>query len=262
MVSGRRSWTSDSAPTGKRWGYFPIDSPTVPRLFYGWGELLHVNRPRIDDPSTWRGLETDDFYEIQHRVAEAAVLRDEGFQMDVVAGVDQAFQGDDVLSCAVSMRGEGVVEKSSARCPVEMPYVPGLLAFREMPAALAAVRGLDGRPDALLVDGSGTIHPRRAGLATHLGVALDLPTVGVIKNLLCGETEEPTAVGEANPVMFQGDVVGYSFLSKERCNPVYVSPGHRFSPEGALELVRKWLQGHKLPEPIFRADRCVAGMKE
>ncbi|MBS1263289.1 MAG: Endonuclease V [Methanonatronarchaeales archaeon] len=213
--------------------------------------------PSLPDPSTWTHLTKEGLYRLQEEVAERATFDDEGGDVERVAGVDQAFPGDLVLSCVVSMEGEDVVERSAAEGETPMPYVPGLLVFREMPTAMAAVESLDDEPDALLVDGSGAIHPRFAGLATHLGVALDLPTVGVIKNLLCGETEEPTEVGEANPVLYEGRLVGYSFLSKERCNPVYVSPGHRFSPEGALDLVREWLTGHKLPEPIFLADRCV-----
>lgn len=218
-------------------------------------------RPRIDEPADWEGLSREALHDLQRRVADRAVLRDDRGDVEVVAGVDQAFQDDDALSCALSMRDGEETERSGARREAPLPYIPGLLAFREMPAALAAVEALGEEPAALLVDGSGIIHPRRAGLATHLGVALDLPAVGVIKNLLCGETEEPTRVGEANPVVFEGDVVGYSFLSKERCNPIYVSPGHRFSPEGALDLVREWLQGHKLPEPVFLADRCVDEFK-
>lgn len=214
--------------------------------------------PELVDPSTWGELPPEEMYEIQERVSERAIFEDEHGEVETGAGVDQAFPGDRVVSCAVSMRGRSVVERSYVEEEAVMPYVPGLLAFREMPAAMAAVDGLEEQPDALLVDGSGRIHPRFAGLATHLGVALDLPSVGVTKNLLCGETEEPTEVGEANRVVYEGRLVGYSFLSKERCNPIYVSPGHRYSPEGALRLVRNWLQGHKLPEPIFEADRCVS----
>jgi len=215
----------------------------------------------VSDPGQWRDVSNEQLKKVQHLVADASVLEDVHGGVERVAGVDQAFPENEVLSCVVSMESGSEVERSSASTGVPMPYVPGLLAFREMPSALDAVKGLGEGPDALLVDGSGAIHPRLAGFATHLGVALDVPAAGVTKNLLCGETEDPVEVGETNPVIYEGDVVGYSFLSKVRCNPIYVSPGHRFSPEGALELVREWLMGHKLPEPIFLADKCVGELR-
>ena len=194
-----------------------------------------------------------------------------------VVGVDQAFRtdrGEDrpdaAVSAAVAFRGGRVIEYASATTPLSIPYVPGLLAFREGEPILAALDALDADPDLLICDGSGRIHFREAGLATHVGVLRDVPSVGVAKSLLCGEPDEPTverpegwrtpvraddAVTTAEP----GTVIGHAFQSRQypnskRVNPLYVSPGHRVSAATAVEFVAALCAGYKLPEPTRLAD--------
>jgi deoxyribonuclease V len=149
-----------------------------------------------------------------------------------------------------------------------VPYVPGLLAFREGGPALDALARLSVDPDLLVVDGSGRVHPRQAGLATHLGVVLDCPAVGVAKSLLCGTLDDDPAgrpVGWRTPVRADdgvdapdGTVLGYAHQSRQFdsgvVNPLYVSPGHRTTAGTATDLVAACGGDYKLPEPTRLAD--------
>ena len=194
----------------------------------------------------------------------------------LVAGVDQSFLDERVVSAIVVLRGAEVVERTYAVSPMEFPYVPGLLSFREGGPILDAFEALDTEPDVVFFDGSGRIHYRQAGLATHMGVALDLPALGVAKSLLCGRTVAPTeelASGERVVVEADDDVtapagtvIGYAvqtrqFDSSFRINPVYVSPGHRLSAETAANLVDGCRGGYKLPEPTRLADQYADDAK-
>ncbi|WGI16953.1 endonuclease V [Methanonatronarchaeum sp. AMET-Sl] len=206
----------------------------------------------------------DELIGLQHSIADKAEIFDDFGDIKLVGGVDQGFiERDYVVSVAVTIGvGGDLVEKSVSVRELDFPYIPGLLAFREAPSAIDALSSLDRAPDIVLVDGSGIIHPRRAGMATHIGVELDLPTIGVTKNLLCGElVSEPNKVGDCTEIRLDGDLVGYCFLTKKACNPIYVSPGHRVSPKTAVEVVDNCLDGYKLPEPIRLADQLVGEEK-
>jgi deoxyribonuclease V len=172
-----------------------------------------------------------------------------------------------------------MVDTAEARRETRIPYIPGLLAFREGEAVVASVCALETTPDIVLVDGSGRIHPRQAGLATHVGVALDIPTVGVAKSLLCGEPcRSAEGLGEDERVAIAADdsvdapsdtTIGYAYQSKQysenasmTVNPLYVSPGHRVSAETAVDLVAEACYGYKLPEPVRRADSLADEAKQ
>lgn len=201
----------------------------------------------------------------------------------VVVGVDQAFLTpddgeDEAVSAAVAIRDGVVIEHASATTPLSIPYVPGLLAFREGGPMLAALDALAVEPDLLVCDGSGRIHFREAGIATHVGVLLDVPSVGVAKSLLCGDPDESTdgrPAGWRTPIRADesvetadtdaaGDsraapVIGHAVQSRQypnsrRVNPLYVSPGHRVSAETAADLADALCAGYKLPEPTRIAD--------
>ena len=187
----------------------------------------------------------------------------------LIAGVDQAFLDDRVVSAIVCMRGNETVERVHAVTPLEFPYIPGLLSFREGDPILAAFSELDSVPDLVLFDGSGRIHFREAGLATHVGLTLDVPAIGVAKSLLCGtprantddrEAGERIAI-EANEDVAAppGTVIGYAVQTKQFAgnryiNPLFVSPGHRVSAATAADCVLALTDEHKLPEPTRRAD--------
>ncbi|WP_158057594.1 endonuclease V [Halorussus halophilus] len=199
----------------------------------------------------------------------------------MVVGVDQAFtsDGEQAISAIVAVQDGDVVERVHAVEPCQIPYIPGLLSFREGGAILSAFEELSVEPDLAIVDGSGRIHFRQAGLATHVGVTLDLPAIGVAKNLLCGRAEEPLdeplPEGVRVPIKAdedvtapEGTVIGYALQSKQYdnpsrryVNPLYVSPGHRVSAKTATELVWRLCAGYKLPEPTRLADAYADEVK-
>ena len=194
----------------------------------------------------------------------------------VVAGIDQAFLGDRAVSAVVVLRGGEVIAREHAVTPLSMPYVPGLLAFREGESIVAALDALDADPDLLVFDGSGRLHYREAGIATHVGVCFDVPAVGVAKSLLCGRPRRETDAldaGDRVPIEADdsmtapdGTVVGHAYQSRQypnstRINPLYVSPGHRLSAETALECVVATGGEYKLPRPTRLADQYADGLK-
>lgn len=179
-----------------------------------------------------------------------------------VAGVDVAFPAPGALSrgAAVLLRLPELVPvaASVAELPTHFPYIPGLLSFRELPALLAALAGLPERPDVVLVDGQGIAHPRRFGVACHLGVTLDCPTIGVAKSVLCGTYEDPAPErGSQSPLVHKGEVIGTVLRTRERVRPVIVSCGHRVGLLEAVALVRACTRGYRLPEPTRLADRLA-----
>jgi len=191
--------------------------------------------------------------EVQKRIASQVILQ-ANLSIDAVAGVDQAFFGQWVLSAAVVFnRSMQILSISRSRYKAALPYVPGFLSFREGAPAIKAVRDLDVKPTLLFVDGCGINHPCMAGLACFVGVILKIPTVGISKNVLCGEFEIPERVGEANPLILQDKLVGYVLLSKKGCRPIIIAPGHWISADSALETARLYLLDHKLPEPCRQA---------
>ena len=224
---------------------------------------------------------------LQHDVAEAAIFEDDadGFadgkddrtDPPLVAGVDQAFLDDRAISAIVVLQGESVHERVAAESPLEIPYIPGLLSFREGSPILDAFEQLSAAPDFVLFDGSGRIHFRQAGIATHMGVVLDRPSVGVAKRLLCGEPRgslENLQTGSRVPIEADSRVdapagthLGYAVQTKQYesssrwINPLYVSAGHRVSSETASNLVIETCAGYKLPEPIRLADAYVGEVK-
>lgn len=230
------------------------------------------------DPSMSRA----EMESIQREIAREAVFEDAlGFdpaavtvesptpETPLVAGVDQAFLDDRIVSAIVLTRGDEVVTRTHTTTPSEFPYVPGLLSFREGGPILEAFETLDTDPDVVVFDGSGRIHFREAGLAVHIGVALDLPAIGVAKALLCGQpvsATETLAAGErvdivANEQMStpDGTTVGHALQTRQypnshRINPVYVSPGHRVSADTATTIIDRCRGKYKLPEPTRLAD--------
>ena len=152
-----------------------------------------------------------------------------------------------------------VVEQVLHRQPTTMPYIPGLLSFRELPAILKAYACLAHQPDMLMVDGQGIAHPRRMGIATHLGLWLDLPTIGVGKSRLCGRyADVPPQKGATVPLMDKGEEVGRVMRSREGVKPLFISSGHYISLDSACDWVRACLTRYKLPEPTRQADRLAS----
>lgn len=180
-----------------------------------------------------------------------------------VAGVDAGFedQGRTTRAAAVVLRWPdlAVVERQLVRQPTAFPYVPGLLSFRELPAVLAALGQLHTVPDLILCDGQGIAHPRRLGLACHLGLLIDCPTIGVAKSRFVGTHGDlPAPKGSWVPLMDGDERIGAVLRSRTGTRPLYVSPGHRISLETAIAYVLGCTPRYRLPETTRQADRLAS----
>lgn len=153
------------------------------------------------------------------------------------------------------------LDEAVAEQPTGLPYMPGLLSFRELPAILAALQRLSSLPDLVLCDGQGIAHPRRFGVACHLGVETGLTTIGVGKTRLCGHAQPPGLErGQSTPLFHRGEVIGRLLRTRQNVRPVFVSSGHRISLDSATRLVLACAPRYRLPEPIRAADR-LAGQR-
>jgi len=195
---------------------------------------------------------------LQERLRARVVTEDRLEGSGRVAGVDVHYDRRRRLTFAAAVRlaADGTLAASAlAARPTRFPYVPGYLAFREAPAALEALTVL-GEVELLFVDGHGLAHPRRFGIACHLGVLLDRPTVGVAKTRLVGRYAEPAAeAGSWTPLEHRGEVVGAVVRTRTGVRPVFVSVGHRLSLATAVRLTLAFARGFRLPEPTRLADR-------
>jgi deoxyribonuclease V len=186
-------------------------------------------------------------------------------QIRTVAGLDVAYMGREgetkqgkAAVVALSFPELEVIEQVTAVTEVTFPYVPGLLSFREAPALLAALERLETRPDVLVFDGQGYAHPRRFGLASHLGIYLNMPSVGCAKSRLIGSYDEPgPQQGSLSPLLDHGEVIGMVVRSKVRTKPLFISIGHLIDLATAVELVLRCLRGYRMPEPTRLADKLT-----
>ncbi len=184
--------------------------------------------------------------------------------VSVVAGVDCAFGEEHVFAMAVvwDIERRAVVETRALRRALQFPYVPGLLSFREAPALMAVLRRVSTAFEAVLCDGQGLAHPRRMGLACHLGVLLNKATVGCAKSRLLGTYVEPGRErGAHSELLHRGERVGSVLRTRTGVKPLFVSPGHRCNQQGAVDLVLRCGGGYRLPEPVRLADQGVAEFK-
>ncbi len=200
---------------------------------------------------------------IQRRLA-ARVVKRNTFEsldaVDTVAGVDVSIKRGEARAAIVVLAYPGMelVDQSTAVRPVEFPYVPGLLAFRELPAILDAYEELATQPDLLMVDGHGYAHPRRFGVGCYVGVELDLPAIGCGKSLLVGEHRAPGARrGSRTQLKHKGEVIGTCLRTRDGVKPIYVSIGHRIDLPTAERVALRCARRYRLPEPIRAADRAA-----
>lgn len=208
-------------------------------------------------------VDPDTAIALQKSLAPRVVRHDEIGDVEHIAGVDIGFEddGETTRAVVVIMRWPSleIVERVLHRKPTQMPYIPGLLSFRELPAALEAFEQLSVTPDLLMVDGMGIAHPRRLGIAAHLGLWLDMPAIGVGKSRLCGQHEEvPEARGSWVPLTHRNETIGGVLRTRERVKPLYISTGHRVSLETSIDWVMQCLTRYKLPEPTRQADRIAS----
>jgi len=201
---------------------------------------------------------------LQHRLRSRVVRLGGPRTIKLVAGTDVGFErGGGITRAAVallSFPALELVDYAIARLPTRFPYVPGLLSFREVPALLAALRLLRGEPDLILCDGHGYAHPRRFGIASHLGVYLGLPSIGVAKSRLIGEHGQPVQRrGAWVPLKDKGETIGAVLRTRPYTQPIYVSIGHRVSLPQAVRYVMACATAYRLPETTRWAHRLASG---
>lgn len=201
---------------------------------------------------------------LQSRLSAEIVCRDDFGTIDRIAGVDVGFEDNGrTTRAAVAVLAFPSLQLETsaiARTPTRFPYVPGLLSFREAPAVLAAMEQFDVPPDLLLCDGQGIAHPRRLGIASHLGLLLDIPAIGVAKTRLIGKHGEvPDERGAWVPLRDGGETIGAVLRTRRGVKPLYVSPGHRIGLESAIAWVMACLTRYRLPETTRWAHRLASG---
>jgi len=215
---------------------------------------------------SWR-LGINEAKETQRRLATRVSRNSEVIAPRFIAGLDISAgkaQGVATGTAVVLDYPElRVVETQVAQGRLDFPYIPGLLSFRESPLTLAACEQLSIIPDLILVDGQGVAHPRRFGLASHLGLFLDMPTIGCAKSLLCGSHEEPgVEPGSYVEITDRGEAIGVALRTKLGVKPVFVSTGHKIDLETAVHWVLECCRGYRLPEPLRLAHLAAAGNLE
>ena len=212
----------------------------------------------------WALLTPSQARQLQDQEAIRVITEDDlPASIELLAGVDVGFENEDTVRAAiVVLRREDLapVDYSLARLPVSMPYVPGLLSFRECPVILKALEQLHTRPDLLLCDGQGIAHPRRLGIASHIGLLTGMPSIGVAKSILTGRHGPvPERKGQWTPLLHRKQQIGAVLRTREGTKPLIISPGHRISLNTAIDWVMACVTRYRLPETTRWADGLASG---
>lgn len=199
---------------------------------------------------------------LQRELAARVITHDQLDKVKLVAGTDVSYQkhGDRLVAAVVVLNAHTleVVEIATAEATVQFPYIPGLFSFRELPPLLQAFAQLQHTPDLVVCDGQGLAHPRRFGLACHLGVLFDIPSIGCGKTRLIGQHTDPAPTrGASAPLLDKGETIGQVLRTKTHIQPLYVSIGHRVSLNTACDWVLKLAPKYRLPETTRQADQLV-----
>jgi deoxyribonuclease V len=207
-------------------------------------------------------LQISEAIALQRQLAKQIILQDHVGEVKYVAGVDMAINEENGMARAavvlLTYPALEIVEKHVYEEPIRMPYVPGLLSFREAPSVLGAFNKLCHRPDLVLVDGQGIAHPRRIGIASHLGLWLQLPTIGCGKSILTGHYNQDELKEDAGswvPLVDKQETIGAVVRTRTRVRPMIISPGHLISLETSIHYVLACGKGYRLPEPTRLADK-------
>ena len=219
---------------------------------------------KISQRHAW-ALNVEEAIAIQEQLRGEVITSDQLEEpVQYVAGVDVGFEAGGTISRAavavLSFPSLQLQESAIARRSTTFPYVPGFLSFREIPAVLDALEKLNNIPDLILCDGQGIAHPRRFGIACHLGLIVDIPTIGVAKSLLIGKHEEvPEQRGNWQPLINRGELIGAVLRTRTGTKPLYVSSGHRVSLPTAIKYVLRCTPKYRLPETTRIADKLASG---
>lgn len=203
---------------------------------------------------------------IQQQLRARVISEDRLGPVHYVAGVDVGFEQSNTITRAavtvLSFPGLELKDQALARRPTSFPYIPGLLSFREVPAVLDAFARLNIRPDLVLCDGQGIAHPRRFGIACHIGVWMDIPAIGVAKSRLIGTHDEvPDCKGGYADLYDHGERVGVVLRTRVNVRPLYISIGHRISLETAIDYVMRCTTRYRLPETTRYAHKLASNLK-
>jgi len=210
----------------------------------------------------WTGLTPTAAVALQRELAGGVDTTSSFGDFDLIAGADCSYNRFSPWFFAIVViwrrRDGAIVETAEAVGKSPFPYVPGLLSFRELPTVLEAFAKLTVRPDVVLVDGQGIAHPRRLGIASHLGLWIDLPTIGCAKSRLVGTHKNPRKRrGSIVPLIDKDEVIGDVVRTKDGVKPLYISPGHRMNRESAVRTVLACGRGYRMPEPTRQAHLYV-----
>jgi len=206
--------------------------------------------------------------QLQKQLAHEVVAEDRfDAPVKTVAGIDLGYDAKNDMSRAVVVVLKfpelELVESAEAILPIQFPYVPGLLSFRETPVAIKALEKLNAAPDLILCDGQGLAHPRRFGIACHIGIIADVPTIGVAKSILVGKFENlGEERGSTAPLIHRNEQIGVALRTKDKVQPVYVSVGHLISLETAVNYVLQCTPKYRLPETTRLADKMASYRKK
>ncbi len=197
---------------------------------------------------------------LQKELAQRIIREDRFGEVHTIAGVDMAINEQNGMARAavvlLSFPELEILERHVYEEPIRMEYIPGLLSFRETPCIIGAFAQLKQQPDLVMVDGQGIAHPRRLGIASHLGLWLDLPTIGCAKSILTGSHEALSEeAGSWVPLKYRGETIGAVVRTRTRVNPMIISLGHRISLESSIRYVLLCTKGYRLPEPTRQADK-------
>jgi len=182
-----------------------------------------------------------------------------------VAGVDAAFAGDRIIgaACLYHYPEVSLVEETYAVMKNLFPYVPGFLSFREGPVIIKVIEKLSIKPDAILFDGQGIAHPIRLGIASHIGLLLNIPAIGCAKSRLIGESKEPKfRRGAWFPLTYNNNVVGAVLRTRDNVRPLFISPGHKIDLKDSIDIVLNCISKYRIPEPLRRADYLSKRIKK
>ncbi|MEW6686842.1 MAG: deoxyribonuclease V [Candidatus Edwardsbacteria bacterium] len=196
--------------------------------------------------------------QIQKELSKWTILKDGFSKINYIAGADASIDKEErIISagvCLFTYPNLELVEEVSAKKPLSFPYIPGLLSFREGPVLFDAISKLKTIPDVILFDGQGIAHPRGIGIATHLGILLNKPTIGCAKSNLCGTFKQPKQKRDSSsPLYLNGKIVGAVLRTKNYTQPIFVSPGHLISLKTAIYVVLACGKGYRIPEPLRHA---------
>lgn len=240
-----------------------ISNPIIllPKIFYNatlTPAVLKLNNIMSLYPNEW--LYPSSLKEasgLQKIMSSKLILEDDFKELNIIAGMDVSNNPYDpkklIYATIVLLNAHdlSIIEVQNSVQKAQFPYVSGFLGFREAPALIEAFSKLTHKPDLIFVDGHGVSHPRKLGIASHMGILLDCPSIGVAKNLLVGKsiTEHSNIPGTQTPILWQENVIAMQLQSKHRCKPLFISSGHRISLPTSVQYVQKYLKGYRLPEP-------------